>query len=167
MVLNKNIKENDSKIGLTETQIIELATSVRNHPSLSSLSTTLSTLRTEVAQSATLQEVQTGVQVMTDSLSALESSVKTMSQNISDTSTASTRDMTQLRKNSDESLGVFTAMRKSLETLVNQAVNPTTPSSYKPTHNPTNTQINTEPTVPETKKLRDVQQRAKGTSFCK
>ena len=79
MVLNKNIKENDSKICLTETQIIELATRVCNHPSLSSLSTTLSTLRTEVAQSATLQEVQTGVQVMTDSLSALESSVKTMS----------------------------------------------------------------------------------------
>ena len=121
--LSFNVRDNTT-ISVDDSQIEKLATSVSNHPSLSQLSTTLSSLRAEVAQSTTLQEVQTGVLGLTDSLNTLESQVKTMSDKISESNDASNRDMAQLRKNSDDSLTVFNAMKKSLETLVKQAVNP-------------------------------------------
>ena len=89
--LSSNMRDNNVKIDAS--QIEKLANSVSNHPSLTQLATTLSTLRKEVAQSATLEVVQTGVQGLSDSLNTLESQVKNISQKITKTNDASNRDM--------------------------------------------------------------------------
>ena len=131
-----NIRDKNDKINIDNSQIEKLASCVATHPTLSLLSNTLSNLRTEVAQSTTLTQVQSGVQGLSDTLSTLENEVKNMSQKITDTNNASSKDMAQIRKNSDDSLGLFDAMKKSLETLVNQAARPEVPTTSQPTQNP-------------------------------
>ena len=134
--LSANIKDNSDKINIDNSQIDKLASCVASHPTLSLLSTSLSTLRTEVAQSTTLLQVQSGVKGLSDTLITLETEVKNINQKITDTNEASNKDMAQIRKNSDDSLGVFNAMKKSLETLVNQAVNPDLPTTSHLPPNP-------------------------------
>ena len=134
--LSVNIRDKNDKINIDNSQIEKLASCVATHPTLSLLSNTLSNLRTEVAQSTTLTQVQSGVQGLSDTLSTLENEVKNMSQKINDTNNASSKDMAQIRKNSDDSLGLFDAMKKSLETLVNQAARPEVPTTSQPTQNP-------------------------------
>ena len=121
--LSTNVKNSRNEINIESLDIEKLATSVSNHPSLSQLSSTLTCLRSEVAQSATLQAVQTQVQGLTDSISTLESGVRDIGQKITETNEASGKDMAQIRKNSDQSLGMFDAMKKSLDILAKQAPN--------------------------------------------
>ena len=154
--LSSNVRENSSKINIEDSQLEKLATSMANNPTLSQLSTTLSSLRTEVAQSTTLQDVQSGVLELTGSLNTLESEVKTMSKKISETHDASNRDRVQIRKNSDDSLTMFDAMKKSLETLVKQAVNPNAPSP-SPSSSTSNTSKPTPPTdTPPTRSRKGI-----------
>ena len=142
--LSTNVKNSSNKINIESADIEKLASSVSNHPSLSQLSSTLTCLRSEVAQSATLHAVQTQVQGLTDSISTLESGVKDIGQKITEANEASGKDMAQIRKNSDQSLGMFDAMKKSLDILAKQAANkdtslphsPTTSTSTKPVPTP-------------------------------
>ena len=122
--LSASINANMGNINIDPSQIETLASCVSNHPTLSQLSTTLADLRSEVAQSTTLLLVQSEVQNVSNNLVTLESEIKNISQKIVDTNEASNKDMAQIRKNSDDSLGMFDAMKKSLDILAKQAVNP-------------------------------------------
>ena len=134
--LSANVMNKSDKINIDNSQIDKLANCVASHPTLSQLSTSLSNLRTEVAQSTTLTQVQSGVQGLSDTLVTLETEVKNMNQKITDRNEASNIDMAQIRKNSDDSLGLFNAMKKSLDTLAKQAVNPEIPTTSHPTPKP-------------------------------
>ena len=125
--LSLTIKNSSSKINIDTTQIEEIAVSVTNHPSLANLSTTLSRLRCEVAKSDNLSAVQGELQGLTTSMATMESKVKDISKKVTDTNEAATKDMAQMRKNSDRSLGLFDTMKQSLEILAKQASTSDTP----------------------------------------
>ena len=164
--LTSTIKNKDmgGNINLETSQIDKLATSVSNHPSLLQLSTTLNAIRIEVAQATSLQVVQSEVHSMLDNVtnmqnnfSLLEGHVKEVSKKISENNDASNREMTQLRKNSDDSLGMFEAMKKSLETLVQQTAHPAVPStSQSTTQSPPTTQPIATPDTPCTRQRRGI-----------
>lgn len=60
--LSSNIKNTNTNINIESSHVEKIAASVCSHPSLSQLSTTLTSLRSEVAQSANLEAVQITVQ---------------------------------------------------------------------------------------------------------
>ena len=144
--LTNSLKNSNTNVTLETSHIEKLAASVTNHPSLANLSTTLSSLRSEVAQSANLSAVQCEVQGLTTSINTLESQVKDISKKITEGNEAATKDMAQMRKNSDQSLGLFDSMKQSLDILAKQAHTPETTHSSKPTHTqPTTSDTATQP----------------------
>ena len=60
--LSSNIKNTNTNINIESSHVEKIAASVCSHPSLSQLSTTLTSLCSEVAQSANLEAVQITVQ---------------------------------------------------------------------------------------------------------
>ena len=130
--LSSNIKNSNTDIHIESSHVEKIAASVSSHPSLSQLSTTLTCLRSEVAQSVNLEAVQTTVEGLTDTISTLSSQVQDISKKITDTNEASSIDMAQIRKNSDNSMDLFDAMKNSLEILVKQGVTTPTPETHLP-----------------------------------
>ena len=142
--LSSSIKTNSAS--LDASQIDNIAHRVSNHPSLTQLSTTLSTMRAEVAKSTCLEGVMTEIQGISVSLNSLETQVNNVSKTLNETNEASNKDMAQIRKNSDNSLEMFLAMKTSLETLVQQAAHPNkiAPRINNDTSKPNNAEDNHE-----------------------
>ena len=141
--LSLTIKNTSTNINIEPSHLDKIAESVTSHPSLTNLSTTLSSLRSEVAQSSNMCAVQSEVQGLATSLNNLETQVNNISKTINDTNEAATKDMAQMRKNSDRSLDLFDAMKQSLDVLAKQASNAESSTLSNPT---THTQ-NPPPTI--------------------
>ena len=170
-LLNSNLKQtkelaqavNDLSSSMTTNSAIidashidDIAQRVSNHPTLTQLTTTLSTMRGEVAKTTYLEGVMTEIQGISVSLNTLGTQVNNVSKTLNEANEASNKDMAQIRKNSDNSQGMFLAMKTSLETLVQQAANPNNTNRVTSLPNNDTTKSNVAQDNPETKTYKGI-----------
>ena len=136
-------------VSLSEINKDMLNDAVHSHPVYGHIVDMLESLRSEVAKAADLVQLKQNVAVNTEILKAVDTSTKATDTSIRDigdkiTSSikASDNEISQLRKNSDESLKLFCSMKTSLENLVNTNI-----PSPAPTY-PTPTEHHTPPATP-------------------
>ena len=162
--LNVTLKNNPTSgtHSLTNIQVDQLAQDMMKHPNFNDLSSKLDTLRSEVAKATTLELVQKGVVDMSTTLAdthtntqKISDSITELSQKTHDTNVAAAKEMTQIRKNSDNSLVMFESMTSSLEKI----------ALGNPIQARTTSTPNQQPTQPPTLPTPETRNR-KGILFC-
>ena len=128
VALNKSIDQLRSEISSlnpAQVDLAKLTTAVSGDPKIVELSANVSTLMSVVAKGPDVETIKQQVDGMSNILKEMnttntrvDTNLKEVSDMLSKSSTQSTQEMQQLRKNSDESLIMFSAMKSSLETLV-------------------------------------------------
>ena len=142
-----------SNVKLDSGQLEQLARDITSSQSsqVTALSTTVSAIRSEMAQAASLTSVQTQVDTMNSVLDQVHSvslkidhNLHEVRKDVTNASDSTSTEMTQLRKNSDNSLKMFESMATSLKNIEANAsktfpTNPPTPNSTS--HTPTVSEI--------------------------
>ena len=138
-VLAKNNVELDSE------QVKELAKEISSSQNgqISDISTAVTAIRSEMAQAATLAVVQDKVDSMNSLMDQVHSvalkvdhKVNEVKSKVISVSDATNKEMTQMRKNSDDSLKMFGEMLSSLRNIETSTPSPTQPSSTSPNNQP-------------------------------
>ena len=145
-------KGGEGNTTISNSQVHQIALGVVNHDMIQELSTALKSLRSEVAKTATGEDITKQLGVMSSVLNdihttthSMEGSLNKWSESMAEVNKASAEEIQQLRKNSDNSLVVFESMKKSLETLVcstaqSKASSTQAATEPSPTSTPTQTQ---------------------------
>ena len=148
--------KNEGNVTMSDSHIERLALGIVNHEKIENLSTSLTALRSEVAKTATEDGVRQQLGDLGNTLAdiktttnTIDSCVKQANIVMQDRNKDSVKEMQKLQKTSENSLLVFEAMQKSLETLVqHNSSQGSTINSNKPNNQPT-AQPTAQPTTPE------------------
>ena len=126
--VSKRLEEHDSKI-ITEDHINKITSDLKEGLNISNLKRSVEDIKESMIKDKTLEilqkevtEVVGKVNEMKEETKAVKDSIREMKEEVLDKSAATNVEIQQLRKNSDDSLNIFRAIKDSLSNIENKDI---------------------------------------------